>query len=247
MRSLWKLTLVEAKLFLREPEAAFFTLAFPLVMLAIFGSIYGNEPAPFFGGRGTVDVSTPAYMAMIIGTTGLLYVAIHVANYRERKILRRYRATPLHPTVILASQVAVNFIMTLLGALLLVVAAKLIYNLRFEGNALSLLAGFILSTLSFLSVGFLLASLAPTARAANIIGMVVFYPNLFLSGATLPKQMFPEALRWVNRALPLSYVVDLLQGLWFGEPWGQHLTEVAVLLGMLLVGVAVSAKTFRWE
>ena len=47
--------------------------------------------------------------------------------------------------------------------------------------------------------------------------------------------------------MPLSYVVDLLQGLWFGEPWGQHLIEVAVLLGMLLVGVAVSAKTFRWE
>jgi len=247
MRSLLKLTWVEAKLFLREPEAAFFTLAFPLVMLFIFGGIYGNEPTPFFGGRGTVDMSTPAYMAMIIGTTGLLSIAIHIANYRERGILRRYRATPLHPTTILTSQVAVNFIMTLLGALLLVIAAKLIYNLRFEGNILSVLAGFTLSTLSFLSVGFLLASLAPTARAANIVGMVIFYPNLFLSGATIPKEVFPETINLVSRALPLTYVVRLLQGLWFGEAWGEHLIEVAVLVVMLIVGVAVSVRTFRWE
>jgi len=247
MRSLLKLTWVEAKLFLREPEAAFFTLAFPLVMLFIFGGIYGNEPTPFFGGRGTVDMSTPAYMAMIIGTTGLLSIAIHIANYRERGILRRYRATPLHPTTILTSQVAVNFIMTLLGALLLVIAAKLIYNLRFEGNILSVLAGFTLSTLSFLSVGFLLASLAPTARAANIMGMAIFYPNLFLSGATIPKEVFPETINLVSRALPLTYVVRLLQGLWFGEAWGEHLIEVAVLVVMLIVGVAVSVRTFRWE
>ena len=71
MRSFWKLTLVEAKLFVREPFAAFFTLAFPLMMLFIFGSIYGNEPIDFFDGRGSVDVSVPAYMAMIIGTVDL--------------------------------------------------------------------------------------------------------------------------------------------------------------------------------
>ena len=246
MRSFWKLTLVETKLFLRQPEAAFFTLVFPLVMLFIFGSVYGNEPTSFFGGRGSVDVSTPAYMAMIIASA-LLTIAINVATYRERGILRRYRATPLRPTAILASQVVVNFVMTLLGALLLVIAARLVYGLRFEGNALSVLGAFTLSTLSFFTVGFLLAGLAPTVRVANIVGMVIFYPNLFLSGATFPKEMFPDGVLLVSRVLPLTYVVDLLQGLWFGEPWGDHLTEVAVLVGMLAVGVIVSAKTFRWE
>lgn len=247
MRSLWKLTWVEAKLFLREPEAAFFTLAFPLVMIFIFGSIYGNEPSTFFGGRGTVDVSTPAYMAMIIGTTGLLSIGISVASYREKGILRRYRATPLRPTAILTAQVVVNFIMTLLGALLLVIAARLVYGLRFEGSALSVLLAFSLSSLSFFSLGFLLAGLAPTARVANILGMVTFYPNLFLSGATFPTQMFPKTMLKISRMLPLTHVVDLLQGLWFGEAWSEHLTEVAVLAGMMVVGVAVSARTFRWE
>ena len=247
MRGLWKLTWAEAKLFLREPEAAFFTLAFPLLLLFIFGSIYGNAPLDFFGGRGSVDVSVPAYMAMIIGTTGLLSIGISVASYREKGILRRYRATPLRPTTILTAQVVVNFVMTLLGALLLAIAAWLVYGLRFEGNALSVLGAFTLSTFSFFAIGFLVASLAPTVRVANVVGMVLFYPNLFLSGATFPKEMFPETMCRVSRVLPLTYVVDLLQGLWFDDAWGQHLTEVVVMLVMLVVGVAVSARTFRWE
>ena len=247
MCSLWKLTLVEAKLYLREPMAAFFTLVFPLMMLFLFGSIYGNEPTDFFGGRGSVDVSVPAYMAMIIGTVGLLSIAITTATYRETGVLRRYRATPLRPAVILTAQVVVNFVMTLLGALLLVVAARLVYGLRFEGNAVSVLGAFILSTLSFFAVGFLLAGLAPTARVANIVGMVLFYPNLFLSGAAMPKEMFPDSVRLVSRMMPLTYVVDLLQGLWFGEAWSEQLTAVGVLAGMLIIGVVLSARTFRWE
>jgi len=247
MRGLWKLTWVEAKLFLRQPEAAFFTLAFPLVMLFIFGSIYGNEPTPFFNGHGLVDVSTPAYMAMVIGTTGLLSIAITVAGYRERGILRRYRATSLRPAVVLVAQVIVNFVMTLLGVMLLVIAARVVYGLRFEGSALSVFLAFSLSSLSFFAVGFLLASLAPTARVANIVGMVIFYPNLFLSGATIPRKIFPQALHSFSKFLPLTHVVDLLQGLWFGDAWSEHLTEVAVLSGLLVVGVVVSAKAFRWE
>lgn len=247
MRGLVKLTVAEAKLFLRQPEAFFFTLVFPLMMLFLFGSIYGNEPTPFFGGRGSVDVSVPAYMAMIIGTTGLLSIAITMASYRERGVLRRLRATPLRPAAILAAQVVVNFAMTLLGALILVIAARLVYGLRFGGSALNVLGAFTLSSLSFFALGFLLAGLAPTARAANIMGMVLYFPQLFLSGATFPKEIFPHTVRLVSRLLPLTYVVDLLQGLWFGEAWSEYLLAVVVLAGMLVVGVALSAPFFRWE
>lgn len=247
MRGLWKLIWTEAKLFVREPEAAFFTLAFPLMPLFIFGSIYGNKPTPFFGGRGSIDVSVPAYIAMIIGTMGLMSIPIGVANYRERGVLRRYRATPLHPAAILTAQVVVGFMMTLLGALLLIIAARLVYGLRFEGNALNVSVAFTLSVLSFFSIGFLVASVAPTARVANITGMVIYFPNLFLSGATFPKEMFPQSVDRISRILPLRYVVELLQGLWFGEAWSRHLLEVVVLAGLLVVGVAVSARAFRWE
>jgi len=247
MRSLWKLTLVEAKLYLREPVATFFTLIFPLMMLFIFGSIYGNEPTPYFGGRGSVDVSVPAYAAMIIATVGLLSIAISIAVYREKGILRRYRATPLRPRTILVAEVLVNFAITLLGIILLVAAAKVVYNLHFEGDPLSVLVGFTLAALSFFSMGFIIAGLAPTARVAQVVGMVLFYPMLFLSGATIPLQELPEAIRSFSKFLPLTHVVTLLQGLWFGEPWSDHLTEVAVLVGILVAGAVAMAWTFRWE
>ena len=247
MRSLWKMTLIEFKLFLREPMAAFFTLAFPLMMLFIFGSIYGNEPTDFFGGRGSVDVSVPAYMAMIIGTVGLLSIPITISNYREYGILRRYRATPLRPYVILFATVLVNFVMTFLGVVLLIVAARLVYGLRFDGNALLVLVGFVLAALSFFSLGFVIASLSPTARVAQVAGMVVFYPMLFLSGAAIPQEVMPEGVRDLSRYLPLTHVVRLFQGVWFGDSLSEHLIEIAVLAGVLVVGTIIAAWTFRWE
>jgi ABC-2 type transport system permease protein len=247
MRGFWKLTWTEIKLFLREPMAAFFTLAFPLMLLFLFGSIYGNEPNPFFGGFGSVDVSVPAYTAMIIATSGLLSVTIAVASYRERGILRRLKATPSRPQAILGAQVIVMFLMTTLGMTLLVIAAKVVYGLRFNGSPLSVAAAFVLSSLSFFALGFVLAGLLPTARTAQIVVMVLFYPMIFLSGATIPWEGLPESIRQFAQVLPLTHVVSLLRGLWMGDPWEKHLTEVGILAVLLIVGVLVSSKTFRWE
>jgi ABC-2 type transport system permease protein len=247
MKSLLKMTWMEAKLFLREPLGAFFTLAFPLMMLFLFGSIYGNEPTPMFGGYGTVDISVPAYTAMIIATSGLMSITITMAAYRENGVLRRLRTTPVSPLVVLAAQVIVVFAMTSLGMVLLVVAGKLVYHMRFEGNALSVLAGFVLCSLSFFGLGFILAGLMRTARTAQIVGMVLLYPMLFLSGAGFPRELLPEAIKKVSTFLPLTYVVNLLRGLWIGETWRQHASDAIVLAVLLVVGVLISIKTFRWE
>ena len=247
MKSLLKMTWMEAKLFLREPVGAFFTLAFPLMMLFLFGSIYGNKPAAMFGGYGTIDISVPAYTAMIIATTGLLGLTITMAAYRENGVLRRLRTTPMRPLVILAAQVIVLLLMTTFGMILLIIAGKLVYHMRFEGNVLSVLAGFMLCSLSFFAIGFVLAGLMPTARTAQVVGMVLLYPMLFLSGAGFPRELLPEAIKKVSTFLPLTYVVNLLRGLWIGDTWGSHLLDIGVLTGILILGVAVSAFTFRWE
>lgn len=247
MKSLIKMTWVEAKLFLREPVGAFFTLAFPLLMLFLFGSIYGNEPTPMFGGYGTIDISVPAYTAMIIATTGLMGLIITIATYREKGVLRRLRTTPVSPLAILAAQVIVLLLMTLFGMILLVIAGKLVYHMRFEGNIFSVLAGFVLSSLSFFSFGFILAGLMPTARTGQVVGMALLYPMLFLSGAGFPRELLPEAIKKVSTFLPLTYVVNLIRGLWIGETWGQHATDVIILAAMLVFGVLISLKTFRWE
>ncbi len=248
MKSLLKMTWMEAKLFLREPVGAFFTLVFPLIMLFIFGTIYSNVPAgPGSGGPEAIGSLIPAFTAMVIGITGLMAVTITMATYRENGILRRLRTTPVSPLVVMAAQVVVVFSMTALGVLLLIAAAKLVYHVRFEGNAFSMLGGFILGSLSFFGIGFILAGVMPTARTAQVVAMVLVYPMLIFSGAAWPRELMPATIQKVSAFIPLTYVVNLLRGLWTGAPWGDHLLDVGVLAGMLLLGIVVSAKTFRWE
>ncbi len=247
MKSLLKMTWMETKLFLREPVGAFFTLVFPLMMLFLFGSIYGNTPTEMFGGYGTVDISIPAYTAMIIATTGLMGLTITLAGNRENGVLRRLRTTPVSPFVILAAQVIVMFLMTSIGMLLLVLAGKLVYHVRFEGQVVSIIAGFTLSCLSFFSLGIILAALVPTARSAQVVGMALLYPMLFLSGAGFPRELLPETIKKISTFLPLTYVVNLLRGLWIGESWSLHVTNTIVLGTLLVVGVLASIKIFRWE
>jgi ABC-2 type transport system permease protein len=247
MKSLLKMTWMEAKLFLREPMGAFFTLVFPLMYLLLFGIISGNEPTPQFGGLRTIDASIPGLTAVIICIVGLMSITMTMSTYRENGILRRLRTTPVSPLVVLVAQVIVVFTMTALGMLLLVIAGTLVYHVRFEGNAFSVLAGFVLSSLSFFSLGFILAGIMPTVRSAWVVGMVLLYPMMLLSGAFFTVELLPAAVQKVSAFIPLTYVVNLLRGLWTGDPWGKHLLDVGVLAGMLVLGIIVSVKTFRWE
>ena len=247
MKSLMKMTWMEAKLFLREPMSAFFTLVFPLMYLLLFGAISGNEPTPQFGGQRTIDASIPGLTAMIICIAGLMSTTMTMSTYREKGVLRRLRTTPVSPLIVLVAQVIVVFTMTGLGMLLLVTAGKLVYHVRFEGNPFSVLAGFVLSSLSFFGIGFILAGTMPTVRSAWVVGMVLLYPMLLLSGAFFTVELLPAAVQRVSAFLPLTYVVNLLSGLWVGQPWGEHLLDVGVLTGLLLLGTIVSVKIFRWE
>jgi ABC-2 type transport system permease protein len=248
MKSLLKMTWVEAKLFLREPASAFFTLIFPLVMLLIFGTIYGTKPVPGTdSNEAAIGTLIPAFTAMVIGMVGLMPVTITMATYRENGILRRLRTTPVNPLIIMAAQVIVVFIMTALGVLLLLIAGRLIYHVRFTGNALSLAGGFTFCSLSFFGIGFILAGSMPTARTAQIVAMVLLYPMLILSGAGWPRELMPATILKISSFLPLTYVVNLLRGVWFGESWGLHLVDISVLAVMLVAGVLISVRIFRWE
>ncbi len=247
MKSLLKMSWMEAKLFLREPASAFFTLVFPVMYLFLFGMISGNEPTPQFGGQRTIDASIPGLTAVIICMTGLMSTTMTMATYREKGILRRLRTTPVSPLIVLAAQVVVVFAMTCLGMLMLIAVGVLVYHVRFDGNVLSMLAGFILSSLSFFGIGFILAGTMPTVRTAWVVAMVLLYPMMLLSGAFFSVEILPAAVQKVSAFIPLTYVVNLLRGLWFGEPWGAHLLDVGVLAGMLVLGIIISAKTFRWE
>ncbi len=242
-----KLSWVEMKLFLREPLAAFFTLAFPVLLLLLFGSVFGNTPAPATSGFGFVDTAVPAYTALVIATSALLALGTTLASYRERGVLRRLQATPLHPIAILAAEVVVLFTMTTLGMVLLVAVGRIAFGLRCAGSVPVLFAAFTFCCGVLFALGFVLASVVPTVRSAQAIGMAVFYPMIFLSGAALPRDLLPDAVQRVAVVLPLTHVVTLLQSLWMGESWSAHLAETGILVGFAAAGVALSVGTFRWE
>ena len=245
MKPFLKLTYSELKLQLREPVGLFFTLAFPIMLLVLFGTVFGNEAEEFLGGFGQVDLSVPGYIGMIIGTIGMLSIPISMATYRENGILRRLRATPVQSKSILWSQVAAQTVITLLGIVLLVITAVLFYDLRLPSGDISVVPAIMLGAFSFFAIGFVLAGMMPTPRTAQAVGMAIFYPMLFLSGAAMPRFMFPEGLQEIAKFLPLTQVVILIEDLWFKGTW--NLTAVVYVTAVLIIGLIVSRFTFRWE
>lgn len=248
MKKLAALSVIQAKLFMREPAAFFFTLVFPVLLILMFGLVFGNEPGGMFPGPfGYIDFSTPAITVLIIVSIGLMSIPIQTSAARENKILRRFRATPLHPATYVGSTVVVYYVMSLVGMAITVLVAEVFFGLRFNGNWWSVAAGFTLIAAAFFSAGYLIASVAATARIAQVVGQMLFFPMMFLSGAALPLQLMPEGVRAVADVLPMTHAVKLLQNLWFGQGWGASGTHVVVMVATLVLGLGLSTRLFRWE
>jgi ABC-2 type transport system permease protein len=242
-----KLSITELKLFLRQPLAIFFTVLFPLLLLGIFGVIYGNEQTDFFGGHGYIDTMAPAFIGLIAAMTGFTSIPGVVASYREKGVLRRLKASPVSSRTVLFSWITVYIFTTLVAVAVMITFSTLVFGLRFHGNALQVALFSILSMISVFSLGFVIASLSPTVRTAEAVGMGIYFPMILLSGTTLPIQMMPDTLKKMIAFLPLTHVVQLLQGSWFGSPWQDNALNLGVICGMAVVGIFVSSATFRWE
>jgi len=247
MGGLWKLTLVELKLFLRDIGGAVFVLIFPLLMLIMFGSVYGNEPNPDFGGYGLLDITVPTLFGLIITIGSLFNLNVEIATDREKGILRRLKATPLRPQTILTARVLRIFLVTVLGIALLLLFGLGVYGLQFHGNLFSFVAGFLFSCVSLFAFGFLLASILPNSRTAQGVAMVLMFAMIFFSGVAMPSEILPENVLGFAQILPLTHVNNLLRGLWLGNNWGEYIREIVVLASIAIIGVVVSLKTFRWE
>ena len=245
MNAILKLTFTDLKILLRNPVAIFFTIPFPILVLLVFGSIFGNAPIPQAGNLGEIDVMVPAMFAIIIGTTALMNLPIALASRREKGVLRRLRATPLPPTTVIVSAILVNLLVAIVGALALVGAAKLLYNLQMPSNPLQVIAAFLYSAVAFFAISFVIASLAPNSDAARSVGMALYFPMMFLSGAAFPRFLFPDTVKQVSDVLPMTQIVLLVQDLWFGQNW--NVTALIFLGVLMVVGAIVAVKTFRWE
>jgi ABC-2 type transport system permease protein len=247
LRGLWRLTWLEIKIFLREPLGLIGAVAVPVVVFLILSRVAGprfaNEPrVPRFA---TVDV--PIVAALLIVGSALLSLVAIVAIYREGGILRRLRATPLRPYTILTAHVLVKLLFAAVTLLALVAAGRRLYFFDAGGPLLSFGVALVYSTACILSLGFLIASLVPTARFAQPIGTLIFYGMLGLSGLFTPVETLPASLQTVARWVPLTYAVSLLRGIWHGEGWLAHTGDVGVLALTFAACIVLSTRLFRWE
>src|SRR5215472_12584362 len=227
-RGLWKLTWLEIKIFLREPLGAFGSILFPVLIFVVLSRFTGGRLTPgSLSTAGFLRVGLPVFVSVLIALSGVLSLVIIISIYREGGILKRLRATPLRPQTILAAHVLVKLTLTALTMVLTVLAGKRYYPVHTQFPVFGFMMALLISTWSILSIGFLIASIVPTARFAQPIGAAILYPMVALCGLFVPLQSFSPAVQAVARALPLTYAVSLLQGIWKGEAWSAHLGDLA--------------------
>lgn len=248
LRGLWKLTWIEIKVFLREPLGAIGTIAFPVLLFVVLGRVTSHRPGPIsVPGDGLSGASLPVLASVLIAISAVLSLVTIISVYREGGILKRLRSTPLRPYTILTAHVIVKLMLTTATLLLMLLAGRRYFPCGAHVPWFSFTIALMMSTLSILSVGFLIASIVPTARFAQPIGAVILYPMIAVSGLFVPVQALPPALHTIALALPLTYAVNLLKGIWNGDGWVTHMGDVAAMALSMLLFTALSAKVFRWE
>ena len=229
---------------MRDPAAIFFNLAFAPFFAVVMGLIFGNQPDPQFGGRGYMDANLVNFSAIVVAIAGIVLVPIDLVGQRESGALRRFRATPLRPAAYIAADIVVRWVIALVGIALMLAIGVLAFGARPQGSLGGVLLMASLGTLAFLTVGYALTAVIPTLGVAQLVGNVLVYPLIMLSGATVPMAVLPEAVRRVAVWSPLTQLVDGLQGWWLATPtW----TPVLVMLGVMAVAGALAGRFFRWE
>jgi ABC-2 type transport system permease protein len=248
LRGLWKLTWIEIKIFMREPLGALGTIGIPVVVFLVAGRVVGRRAA-----LASPEVSNfigaglPVLASVLILIGAVLSLVTIISIYREGGILKRLRATPLRPQTILTAHVLVKLLLSAATLALMVLAGKRYYPAGIHAPLLGFTVALLISTCSILSIGFVIASIVPTARFAQPIGAVILYPMMSVSGLFVPVASLPPVVQAVAKALPLTYAVSLLEGIWRGDAWGMHAGDLAALALTFAVCTALSAKVFRWE
>jgi ABC-2 type transport system permease protein len=248
LRGLWKLTWLEIKIFLREPLGAIGSILFPvLVFLVVSRFGRGRLPPGLLSTTGFLRVGLPVFVSVLVALSGVLSLVTIISIYREGGILKRLRATPLRPQTILTAHVLVKLALTTLTMALTMLAGKRYYPVLTHFPVFGFTIALLISTWSILSIGFLIASIVPTARFAQPIGAAILYPMIGLCGLFVPLHSMPPAVQAVARVIPLTYAVSLLEGILKGEAWSTHMGDVAALVVIFAICTALSAKVFRWE
>lgn len=237
----------ELKLSLRGMDMFIFAICVPLVMLIILGIIYGNKPAFEGAGYTFLEQSFSALATISICAGGVMGLPLVVSEYRSRKILKRYKVTPISPALILMVQVAIYTLYAIASLALLYLTAKLFFGYQFHGSVATFFGGYLLVIVSMFSIGMMVGGIAPNTKMAGAIASILYFPMLIFSGATLPYEVMPTALQKIANVLPLTQGIKLLKSASLGLNGDNMLVPLLIMAVIAIVCICVSLKCFRWE
>lgn len=246
MHAFTKLTASEFRLLLREPVLAFFGLLFPVVLVAILGSIPAmREPSPEIGGLRVIDLYVPIALVLALASLGLQSTPQILATYRERGVLRRMATTPASPVMLLGAQLTMVTLTALAAGTLTLLVGRFAFDVPFPGRPFVYLLAFLLCAAAVFAIGIFVAAVAPSGKAASGIGMAVFFPLMFFAGLWTPREVMPEWLQRIGELTPLGAGQAAIQAASIGD-WPPLQCVIALLayLGIFAYG---AVRFFRWS
>lgn len=247
MRAFSAILKSESKLVLRGMDTVFFGVLMPIVVAVILGFINGNKPA-FEGANYTfMQQSFGALASIGICATGLMGFPLTIADYRHKKILKRYHVTPVSPGMILFVQCVINLILSLISLILVYAVCALFFKYTMAGFFGTFLLFFMLVLLAIYGIGMMLASVSPNIKTANLLCTLIYFPMLLFSGATIPYEVMPVAAQKVMDLLPLTQGIKLLKSTSLGLPLDNVIVPIIVMVTFSVVCIVVSIKFFKWE
>src|SRR4051794_32405699 len=209
-----RLVRTELTLMKRDPLTLTFVLVFPVVTMLIIGGSFGTKPDPGFAGTNPAHWYVASYLTVVIAAMGLVMMPVHLAAYRERGVLRRFAVAGFPRWSFPIAQLATGFVSVASASAVLLAVAGPVFGIPAPHEWLRVLAAAALGTLAFTSVGVLLGTITPTARAARAVGLLLFFPPFPLGAGGPPPHVMGSALRTVRGYLPLTWVTDAVRAPW---------------------------------
>jgi ABC-2 type transport system permease protein len=233
----------ELRASLRNPRARFFTFAFPILLLVIFAGVFGHGTTTVDGVRvALARFYVPGIMAMSIVTSAYASLVISVSATRESGVLKRRRATPVPPAVLIAGQAISTLTTVTITSCLLLVIARLGYGVGFPPAALAAIGcTVVIGTLAFACLGYAVAGMIGSAEAAQPLVQATMLPLYFISGVWIPTSTLPHALQRIAEIFPIEHLADALH---MASVHGSFAGALAPVDLLVLAAWAVAAAVF---
>ena len=170
-----------------------------------------------------------------------------ISEYRERKILKRFKVTPVSPTMLLFVHLCIYALYSAASVVTLWLCAKLFWGFTMRGSAGLFILGWLFVLISILSIGMLVGGIAKNSKIASVIASALYFPMLIFSGATLPYEVMPVEMQKIVDVFPLTQGIKILKAATLGQEISNITIPIVVLLALAAVCIGVSIKCFKWE